>query len=296
MSYSAPAGEPRKPGEIRSGQGKPPQGTSNTPGKSTGNKDHTGSTHARRSTGAPKNRPSGPGGSKNKKRPVTAVKVTPGRSWGTIAIFGVVGLLIAGILGYSSWQAIQGSKSWQERLLAIQGVQDFTTTHAQDLAVGNGNHVSGRVQYFATPSVGGNHNPVWQNCMGDVYPQQISSEHATHSLEHGAVWVTYDPAKLPAEDVERLAGKVRGTDYMLMSPFPGQPFPISLQVWGYQLRVDSVSDKRIDEFIRTARLNASVEPGATCSGGITAVGVEPQTVPGAATVEAPPAPAASPVG
>ena len=48
--------------------------------------------------------------------------------------------------------------------------------------------------------------------------------------------------------------------------------PISLQGWGYQLKLDNASDKRTDDFIGALRINASVEPGASCSGGITDTG------------------------
>ena len=47
-----------------------------------------------------------------------------------------------------------------------------------------------------------------------------------------------------------------------MSPFAGLDKPISLQAWGYQLKVDNASDGRIDEFIKALRVNATIEPGA----------------------------------
>ncbi|MEK8110503.1 DUF3105 domain-containing protein [Micromonospora sp. M12] len=65
-------------------------------------------------------------------------------------------------------------------------------------------------------SVGGSHNTAWQNCTGDVYDAPIAAEHATHSMEHGAVWITHRP-DLPAEQVQRLAERVRGVDYMMLS-------------------------------------------------------------------------------
>jgi hypothetical protein len=102
----------------------------------------------------------------------------------------------------------------------------------------------------------------------DLYTAPIDNEHAVHSLEHGAVWVAYRP-DLPKNQVNALAKKVRGKDYMLMSPFPGLDKPISLQAWGYQLKVESASDDRIDRFISAFRRTASVEPGATCSQGTT---------------------------
>jgi hypothetical protein len=44
------------------------------------------------------------------------------------------------------------------------------------------------------------------------------------------------------------------------------PSPISLQSWGHQLAVDSVTDPRIDQFIAALRLNPNTypEPGASC--------------------------------
>jgi hypothetical protein len=96
-------------------------------------------------------------------------------------------------------------------------------------------------------------------------------------MEHGAVWVTYRP-DLPKDQVDALAAKVRGQEYMLMSPFPGLDKPISLQAWGYQLKVDNASDGRIDEFIESLRGNATVEPGAACSSGVTATGSEPRDI------------------
>ena len=60
-----------------------------------------------------------------------------------------------------------------------------------------------------------------------------------------------------------------------MSPYRGPRQAVSLQAWGYQLKVDNADDGRIDEFIKALRLNASVEPGATCSSGITATGDTP---------------------
>src|SRR4029453_14915014 len=113
------------------------------------------------------------------------------------------------------------------------------------------------ITYTIQPPVAGEHNPTWQNCMGDVYTEQIANEHAVHSMEHGAVWVTYRP-DLPKDQVDALAAKVRGQEYMLMSPFPGPDNPISLQAWGYQLKVDNASDGRIDEFIESLRGNATV--------------------------------------
>ena len=148
---------------------------------------------------------------------------------------------------------------------------DFAATHPEWLT---NNHVRGHVTYKVSPPVGGDHNPVWQNCAGDVYPAQIANEHAVHSMEHGAVWVTYRP-DLPAAQVNALATRVQDRPYMLMSPYPTLDAPISLQAWGFQLKADDAADPAIDAFIRAHRAKGSPEPGATCSGGVTDTGTTP---------------------
>jgi Protein of unknown function (DUF3105) len=54
--------------------------------------------------------------------------------------------------------------------------------------------------------------------------------------------------------------------------------PISLQAWGYQLKVDNASDSRIDAFMRALRKNAAQEQGASCSNGITVTGTTPHNL------------------
>jgi hypothetical protein len=107
---------------------------------------------------------------------------------------------------------------------------------------------------------------VWADCTGTVYPDPIRSENAVHSLEHGAIWITYRP-DLPADQVDELTKKVEGVSQMLMSPYPGLKSPISLQSWGHQLFVDSASDERVDDFIDDLRLNTVTTPefGASCT-------------------------------
>lgn len=150
-------------------------------------------------------------------------------------------------------------------------ITDFTKTHPEWLTQ---NHVVGKVTYKVSPPVGGDHNKYWQNCAGDVYPAAIANEHAVHSLEHGAVWITYRP-DLPADQVAALAARVQDRNYLLMSPYPGLKSAISLQAWGFQLTTESASDPAIDTFIKAHRAVGNPEPGATCSGGVTDTGTTP---------------------
>jgi hypothetical protein len=62
-------------------------------------------------------------------------------------------------------------------------------------------HVKGSVDYRQSPPVGGDHASIWQNC--GFYSGPVRNETAVHSMEHGAVWITYRPG-LPTEQVDKL--------------------------------------------------------------------------------------------
>jgi hypothetical protein len=124
--------------------------------------------------------------------------------------------------------------------------------------------------YDLKPPVGGNHLSVWQTCTGSVYDAPLVDGHAVHSMEHGAVWLTYDPALVEPASVEALALLIQNRDYALMSPYPGQGVAVSLQSWGNRYQTDDPADQAIeaylDQYILNDRFNP--EPMATCAGGV----------------------------
>ncbi len=175
-------------------------------------------------------------------------------SWKLWAGFG--SLIVAIIVAFFVFQNINSQNS--AAASPISGVVTYSNLSRT--------HTTSPVTYPQNPPVGGPHDPVWQNC--GIYTTPIVNEHAVHSMEHGAVWITYLPS-LSAGDVTQLQSMVRGHSYVLLSPYPGLPSPIVLSAWGVQLKVNSVSDPRIDQFISTYEQGAQTpEPGAACTGGI----------------------------
>jgi hypothetical protein len=162
----------------------------------------------------------------------------------------VIGLISWGVLNY------QEGRQGQDRLDDV-AVYDYA---------GN-QHADGEITYAENPPVGGPHNPVWQTC--GYYAASIPNWHAVHSLEHGAVWITYDP-NLSQEDVEQLRALADSMDFILVSPFPGNPAPVVATAWNRQLTLDGVDDPGLDAFIEKYRLGEQTpELGATCSNGMT---------------------------
>jgi hypothetical protein len=223
-------------------------------------------------------RPPAKGAGGRGRRPVAPVKVHSERNWGPIALFAGAGVVAVLIIGFAAVQLYRQSHqpTWQEKAAGIEGIVNYYETDPQ--VVAQKEHQTGSLTYKMNPPAAGNHNGRWQNCMGDVYTSQVAKEHALHSLEHGAVWIAYRP-DLPQNEIDTLAAKVRDREFMLMSPYPGLDKPISLQAWGFQLKVDRADDGRIDAFIDALRKNATLEPQAGCSGGITDATATPVELP-----------------
>ena len=62
--------------------------------------------------------------------------------------------------------------------------------------------------------------PLW-----DVSLAVAEVERLVHSLEHGAVWITYQP-DLPAAQIDVLRQLARSDEYLIVSPYPGLPAPV----------------------------------------------------------------------
>ena len=123
-----------------------------------------------------------------------------------------------------------------------------------------------RVRYDHSPPFGGPHDQYWAACMGVIYPTAVRTENMVHALEHGAIWIAYDPKRVSGPALDTLKAKVAGQPYTMMSPYPTLDQPISLQSWGHQLKLADANDPRIDQFIAALRQNPNTYPevGASC--------------------------------
>lgn len=126
-------------------------------------------------------------------------------------------------------------------------------------------HVDTPVQYPQTPPVGGPHNPAWQTCA--FYDRPVMTERGVHSMEHGAVWITYSP-DLPADQVEVLKSVQQSGREVLVSPFDGLPTPVVASAWGKQLQLPSATDERLAVFVSMFDDGPQTpELGTPCAGG-----------------------------
>ncbi|MBI5157592.1 MAG: DUF3105 domain-containing protein [Acidimicrobiia bacterium] len=130
----------------------------------------------------------------------------------------------------------------------------------ESFVIGEVAHTPGSVDYEQDPPAGGSHDATWLTCA--AYDTPVRNEYAVHALEHGAIWITYQP-ELDAAAIDDLEGYARRSE-VIVSPYPGLDSPIVLSAWGRQLRLDAVDDAVIDQFYRAFRDKTAPEPGASC--------------------------------
>ncbi len=174
----------------------------------------------------------------------------PSHKWRNIILGGgaVLGILA---LGYMLYLSLQGPSA----------IQDLITYARQPRG-----HVEAPIEAAGLPPVGGEHSGIWQNC--GIYTTPIGTENAIHSLEHGAVWITYQP-DLPEEDVAYLQDLVRDESTIVLSPYPGLTSPVVATAWEVQLEMDSVEDGRLNEFMaRYQKGPTAPERLGSCTDGV----------------------------
>ena len=196
------------------------------------------------------------------------MRLTP---WGAVA---AVALFAVGVVGCGNVQS-QGNKQREAANAPFTPSTSNPDPSRQIPGVlinscqgGQHVHPTQRVAYDHSPPFGGPHDAFWAPCNGVVYPRAVRNENMVHSLEHGAVWVTYRP-DLAAEQIRALRTLAQRQTFVLVSPFPGLPAPVVASAWGRQLRLDAPADPRLAQFVRRYRAGPQApEPGARCTGGV----------------------------
>lgn len=166
-----------------------------------------------------------------------------------LAVLGV--LIIAGVVTAATLFANEEPISTD--LSEVQVYEDLDNAHTQ-----------GDIDYPQTPPVGGPHAGAWLDC--GVYSEPVPDENVVHDLEHGTVWITYQP-ELGQDDVDELADLLPQNG--ILSPYAGQSAPVVVTVWGRQLELTGSDDPRLPLFIEEFDGGVTApEPFASCAGGV----------------------------
>ena len=111
--------------------------------------------------------------------------------------------------------------------------------------------VKGPIEYHRKPPTNGDHDPLWQNC--GFYEKPIKDRHVVHSMDHGVVWITYNP-DLSKRRIEPLRPYGR-MNYIVVSPYPDQDAPVIVTSWRVQLELEGSDDPRLRRFVDEFRIS-----------------------------------------
>ena len=120
------------------------------------------------------------------------------------------------------------------------------------------------ISYEQDPPTNGDHAPYWQRC--GFYSSPIENEAAVHSMDHGAVWITYRP-DLPEDQLDILRGLAQ-EQYVLVSPYPSLYAPVVATAWRNQLELTGADDPRLRRFVDQFRVSETApRSGNGCENG-----------------------------
>ena len=143
----------------------------------------------------------------------------------------------------------------------LLGVRTFELPGAPDIdAQATGFlHVAGVVDYsaYTNPPTYGPHHPA--PLPTGVYTTVQADEDLVHNLEHGHVWISYQPANLSAADLAALTSLVESfgaSSGIILTPRPADASLIALASWGHLLELSTFDAATIRQFILINRGHA----------------------------------------
>lgn len=111
------------------------------------------------------------------------------------------------------------------------------------------NHVADgtRVEYKTNPPSSGNHYNTPANW--GVYNHEIPDEAVVHNLEHGGIWISYQPTISKAE-IKQLTDLAKSySSKVILTPRAKNDSPIAIVSWGRIYKMDLFNEGAIRNFI-----------------------------------------------
>jgi hypothetical protein len=158
-------------------------------------------------------------------------------------IAGILALTVVVFVGGILWYAAQSADERAKLAMPLLG---------EKMPDQGGLHIAQGAEhepYNSNPPTSG---PMWGSVAGPgVKSEQVPDELVLHSMEHGAAVVWYR-SDLPKTDVEKITVAFNAASgKKIMSPRAGLDVPVALASWNYLLRLDSIDEAKVTEFINT---------------------------------------------
>ena len=102
------------------------------------------------------------------------------------------------------------------------------------------------VKYTTNPPTSGPHYPIPE--AWGIKTSPVMDEYAVHSLEHGSVWITYQPDNISSTDLDQLKLIANKYARIILSPRPANDSYISLVSWGRTQKFNKMDSNLINLF------------------------------------------------
>jgi hypothetical protein len=186
------------------------------------------------------------------RRPAPKPTPPPKKPIGKWLLYGVVGIAVVSLVVFLS--------------IPPEEIPDGIPEGTQAVTLDDPTHVEGPIDYGVAVPAGGPHNSIPLDC--GIYEVEVPQENTVHSLEHGAVWITYQP-EIGSDAIGTLTSVARTRNKAILSPVAAQTSPIMATAWGWQLELTDPDDIRLRQFILAFEsASTAPEPGAACVGGV----------------------------
>jgi hypothetical protein len=162
-------------------------------------------------------------------------------------LIGIYVVVIAVVVGIG-FLLFQSSKSKPKDLPG----QTFENQGQKHIAQGSTDHIV----YNSNPPTSGDHWP--QPAAWGKYDTTLPDEELVHNLEHGGIWISYNPKKVDQATIDQLNDFAQRYQLIIVEPREKDDSAIALAAWTHLENMDSYDETTILKFI-TAYYNQGPE-------------------------------------
>ena len=101
--------------------------------------------------------------------------------------------------------------------------------------------------YNSNPPTSGDHWP--SPAAWGAYDTTLPDEELVHNLEHGGIWISFEPGKLDASTIAQLKDFAHRYQLIIVEPRANDAAPISLAAWTHMENLDHYDESAILRFI-----------------------------------------------
>ncbi len=152
----------------------------------------------------------------------------------------IVGIALVAIVGLTIFLLVTKPKTDSAIGLLGQQFEDQGRTH---IAPGTSHPA-----YNSNPPTSGWHYA--QPAPWGVKTEELSDETLVHNLEHGGIWISYQPDKLSADDKAKLENITNTHTKTILTPRAKNESLIAVASWTRLLKLDSLDENQINDFIK----------------------------------------------